>query len=179
MALSKHAHIMIDTETLSQHKNAVIVSIGACKFSFEKGIFDEFYINIDAKDSKKHGLHIDQSTIDWWMKQDKAARNAWMVDPQPLKFAMGELTNWIGDANHNFWAHGASFDYPILESSWEAVGMKPQWKYWNLNDSRTIMNIAGINNKTLRSNDDTVYHNALEDSKAQTKVLIELLKDIM
>ena len=172
-------HIMVDVETLSQRTNAAIVSIGACKFSFSKGIFDEFYINVDAADCKRLGLDVDKSTIEWWQKQPKEAREAWMKDPQPLAVAMKALSDWAGDKNHKWWANGAPFDFPILESAWRAVDMQPHWKYWNQNDYRTICNVAGVNNKVLRENSKDTYHNALADAKAQTEILIDLLGEVI
>lgn len=168
---------MIDTETLAQCNNAALVQIGACKFSFQKGIFDEFLINVDPADCNKHGLKIDKDTVDWWWKQPAEVRQSWMTEPHPLKYSMEALTTWMGDNKHSVWAHGSSFDHVILENAWRAVGMEPNWKYWNLYDSRTIFNVAGINNKNLRKNDN-MAHNALADAKAQTLTLIELLKDV-
>ena len=45
----KQTHIMIDLETLSTRAHATILSIGAVKFNIQDGIFEEFYINVDAK----------------------------------------------------------------------------------------------------------------------------------
>ena len=69
--------IMVDLETISTANNAVIVSIGATRFTLHEGIIDKFSINVDPFDAKKYGLHIDPDTIAWWKKQPKEVSDLW------------------------------------------------------------------------------------------------------
>jgi DNA polymerase III epsilon subunit-like protein len=168
--------IMFDLETLSNNYDAVIVSIGACKFSFEKGILDTFYVNIDPKDSKSYGLTIDQSTIDWWMTQPKEARDAWKKDPKPLKEAMTSMIDWWSK-DSMVYCNGAAFDLPILYSNLKVCGLNKPWQFRNEMDLRTIYRILGIDNHKLRAADASVQHNALDDAIEQTKHLLKAFSE--
>ena len=163
----KRKHCMIDLETLSTNYNACIVSIGACKFTFGDGITDEFKINIDAKSAKQAGLHISPSTIEWWSKQDPAARKAWQQNSIPIKDALTQFLEWYGSRSLVTWGCGANFDITITESALKAVGMEMPWKYHDVMCYRTLKNIIGV--ETERSG---TYHDALDDAKSQARTLL-------
>ena len=58
--------MMFDVETLGRRAGCVILSIGAVRFDIDsKTISDEFYVTIDAADSKSYGLHTDPETLEW------------------------------------------------------------------------------------------------------------------
>jgi hypothetical protein len=168
-------HTMFDLETLHNRYNSVIVSIGACKFTFDKGIIDEFYVNIDATDSKRLGLVISKETIEWWSKQSKEARQAWQKnpDPIPLKDALTQMTDWWSKKSY-VWANGFPFDGPIIKSSFDAVDMPLPWDFHKEMDLRTVMNLIGANMRDMRQTEEPdTYHNALADAKFQTKCLLK------
>jgi hypothetical protein len=166
----------LDIETLAAQPNAALVSLGACKFDWTGKILDKFYTNIDALDCKKYGLVISQSTLDWWGKQSKEARRAWQVDAQPLKESLMSFNDWVGDLNHEMWCNGANFDYPILEEAYIRTGLEKPWKYYNLNDLRTVNNLFNIDMRKMRAEEEPdTYHNALGDALFQTKVLVNTI----
>lgn len=167
-------HVMIDLETLSQHQNATIVSIGAVKFTFEEGLGEEFLINVSAKSCMEKGLHVSKSTVEWWQQQPKEVRDAWLINPQPLEHALKELNRFVGTEKNMFvWAHGSVFDMGILTSAFHACTIEKSWKYWQENDSRTIFNLLGVRNDKIRK-EEGGYHTALGDAKSQAKTLIGL-----
>jgi exodeoxyribonuclease VIII len=174
----KNKFVMVDLETMSTRANAVILSIGAVKFTFEHGITDEFKVNIDPKSCKKHGLHIDKTTVDWWASQSKEARLSWQKDPDPISLpdAMDKFLDWWG-TNKNLWfvCNGMSFDAPILSSALIAVDKRAPWKYRNELDLRTIYNLFGVSTESLKTHDG-VYHDSLFDSKFQTHNLLKLFE---
>ena len=88
--------VMLDLETIGQHSNAVIVSIGAVFFNPLTGnIGAEFYQVIDIEDAMKYG-EVDGSTLKWWMKQNDDARSIFNTnDTMPLKDALLEFNEWI------------------------------------------------------------------------------------
>jgi 3' exoribonuclease, RNase T-like len=169
------SEVMLDIETLSTLPNAAVVSIGAVKFSLDKGILSSFKVNIDPVSCKDHGLHFEKKTIDWWAEQPKAARQAWMKDPRPLGEALQYFLTWYGASSRPTWAKGASFDFPILESAIRSCEYDIPWKYWHINCYRTIINVCGIDDRKLKS-EGSVYHDAISDCEEQTKVLIPLLR---
>jgi len=165
-------HIMFDTETLSTRQNAVIVSIGAVSFTFEKGIEHEFLVNVDPIDCHKLGLHIEKSTVDWWSKQPKEVSDLWKVSPKPLKQSLEHFNDFVGtDSKQFIWAHGAVFDLGIIKSAFDTCKLQRNWKYYNEMDSRTIFNLLGIRNDKIRAT-EKAYHSALDDARSQANTLI-------
>jgi hypothetical protein len=169
-------HVMIDLETLSTRANATILSIGATKFTLADGITDEFYCNIDAKSCKAAGLHVDKSTIEWWMQQSKEARDALLEDQISITEAMTRFTAWIGNDKVMPWGNGASFDISIMESAYHAVGLPYPWRFSNIMCYRTVMNLMGLSNAKIRAAENDTHHHALHDAISQTNTLIGILK---
>jgi len=169
-------HVMIDLETLSTRANATILSIGATKFTIGEGIIDKFYCNIDAKSCKTAGLHVDKSTIEWWMQQSPAARDALLTDQLPLTDALQSFTDWVGKDKVMPWGNGASFDISIMESAYQAVGLAYPWRYSNIMCYRTVMNLMGLSNAKIRASENDTHHHALDDAISQTNTLLGILK---
>lgn len=157
---------MVDLETLSTKPNAVIVTIAAVKFKFDSDETEDFEVNINPTDSKSYGLDISLETLNWWRKQKPEAVKAWQHSRISLKDALNQFVDFCGtDKNTLFYSQGINFDYPILESSFQAVEMKEIWKYWNLRDTRTIYWLAGLDTKNEKRVGN--YHNALSDCHNQ------------
>lgn len=163
-------NVMIDLETFSTRSNAAIVSIGAVKFQDDQ-ILDTFYCTVDAMSCKQAGLHIDKETVAWWSKQSKEARDALLVDPQPLEQALNKFTAWFGTQSLPTWGNGAGFDNVIMENAYRAIGQKRPWLPWDDRCYRTMKNLVNIPIEKR----DGVYHNALDDALTQTRHLIKIL----
>ena len=167
--------IIFDLETLGVRPDSIIVSIGALKFSLSQGIMDAFYMNIDPVDSKKYGLTTDKETINWWANQPKEVSDVWRKNPKPLKYVMQEFSDWYGGKGKPIWAKGGvSFDFPIMESSFIAVGMKPPYHFRDCLDCRTIFNVLGVKDYANKP-EGLQAHNALDDCKIQLNSLLPLL----
>lgn len=167
---------MVDIETLATTFNAVIVSIGAVKFNLDEGIVDEFYINLNGLDGRQYDCVIDPDTINWWKTQPAAARDAWQKSPRPYKEALEAFCEWYGPASVPTWAKGGpKFDFPILEHSMKKAGVVVPWQYYHCFDYRTLLHVTKINDVKLKSKGST-YHNALDDAKEQTKLILPILQ---
>lgn len=167
----EHLGAMVDIETLSTHPNAIIVSIGGCKYNLETlETYDDFYITIDPKDSKEYGLHVEQATVNWWRSQDPEIMKQWRENGVPLKEAMDKFLNWY-DPELAFTCFGLSFDEPIIKSNLIAVGKDVSWKYYKSRCLRTLCEVEGI--KVKRSSG---HHNALQDCKDQCEALFTIFK---
>lgn len=174
MSIFNKPHVMFDLETLSQHQNAAIVSIGACKFTFENGITDKFLMNVSPKSCKEFGLHFQASTIEWWKQQPAEIRAMWQKDPQPLDHALKEFNDFVGrDKNQFIWANGSVFDCGILTSAFISCNIEKNWKYWQEMDARTLFNFVGVRNDQIRKAEGG-YHSALGDAISQTETLMGL-----
>lgn len=164
--------IVVDLETLSARPNSCIVSIGAVAFTLQDGITEEFFINVDPLSCKELGLHISKETINWWASQPKEAIESWQKDPVSLQEAMDKFAIFYGNKSVPIWGNGSSFDITILESAMFALGWKNiPWKFWDIYDMRTLTSILG------RKLEKTgINHNALHDSIAEAKLIIDMLK---
>lgn len=162
---------MLDLETLSLEPNAVIVSIGATKFSLVDGIKDTFSINIDPIESKKLGLHIDPETVAWWRKQDPAISDLWKVDPQPLKEALTKFCRWFGGRSAPIWGNSPSFDCICIKESMKYTAIPCPWNFRDECDYRTIVKVVPI---PFEKGENA--HSALDDAIYQTNHLLKILK---
>lgn len=98
--------------------------------------------------------------------QAKAAQDALLTDPQPLTDALLQFTGWFTTfKGQRVWSQGGNFDEPLLSACYHAVGMKAPWKFWDSRDTRTVYDLNGFNDKTLKR--AGTYHNALDDAKHQ------------
>jgi len=166
--------VVVDLETLSTRPNSCIVSIGAVAFTLEDGITEEFLINIDPMSSKEKGLHIDKETIEWWASQPKEAIDSWKKDPVSLEEGLAKFKSFYGSNRWTpVWGNGSSFDITILESAFFACDYHKEeipWMPWVIYDMRTLTNI--LSRKLEKTG---INHNALHDSIAEAKLLIEML----
>jgi hypothetical protein len=167
-------NVMLDLETLSTTSDAVVLQIGACRFETEGALSDTFERTIDIDSCLKAGLRVDGSTVDWWLRQTEAARLA-VTDTRarPLHDALSDFSGWLGVVNFQepeflLWSHGASFDVPILESAYRAIGWKAPWNYRAPRDTRTLFQLAGELAGWDRPYRETA-HTALADAVAQAE----------
>jgi len=178
--------VMLDLETIGQHSNAVIVSIGAVFFNPLTGnIGAEFHQVIDIEDAMKYG-EVDGSTLKWWMKQNDDARSIFNTnDTMPLKDALLEFNGWMyqieGFKKRIVWGNGATFDNTILTNAYKAANMTKPWHFSNDRDVRTMVDVGrrvfGIDPK--KSNEFKGNpHNALDDAKHQAKYISDIYKRI-
>ena len=172
-------NIMIDLETFSTRKDAVVVSIGAVGFDLGVGKSLElgapFHIGVSILDQQKLGRVVDGSTLLWWLTQERAARESLgrrMAESAPLLQALFSLDQYVRDAGAKVkvWAKGANFDIALLESLFESVGMDKPWKY---NHTRCTRSFDGF----FTPEDDPphgVGHDALFDARWQAQQLQNL-----
>ena len=163
--------VMHDIETLSKRKNAAILSIGAVKFN--KEILDEFYVNIDPRSCKEHGLAIDLDTIEWWKQQKPEAWQALKTNRVSLEEALDAYTKWYGPKSVWTFGNGAEFDNVIIENAYYAIGKEKPWKFWDSMCYRTIVNLT--NSRLTDADRKGVHHNALDDAKSQALNLMKVL----
>lgn len=168
---------MIDIETFGLGGDAAIASIGMCSFYVQKEfeIVDEYYVNVNQKSNKEINRIYTKSTLDWWKEQDPEVAKALMVDPKPIGEAISGLYQLVSTKNI-IWAHGISFDIPIIESSARAVGREfMPWNYRNLRCSRTLTESLKISAMIGRGKG---RHNSLQDAIDQAKMVNEILFEL-
>jgi len=163
-------HIMIDLETLGTTADAVILSIGAVRFSLESAIVfkadnETFYrsLMIDCQPRRK----ISESTIVWWMSQSKEAQAVFSEPKMTLFNALADLQEWINHSNPNVWSNGADFDLPMLVNAFDQERLVLPWKPYSGRCYRTYKNLPGARGvNVLRKGE---HHNALDDALYQAE----------
>ena len=184
----KFGNVMIDLETLSTHNNAAIIEIGAVEFNKYTGeVGEKFNVIIDPKDWCKNDRHVDGETIQWWFNQTNEARkrftrknNAYVT----LKQALCQLRYFIMDCDTVdddkdvvVWGNGATMDISILESAFNYFDIEVPWKFWAVNDVRTIVDL----NPSIKKNcefDCGVRHSAIADCLYQIKYTTDTIKSL-
>jgi hypothetical protein len=162
-------HIMIDLETLATTPDAVILSIGACRFNLDTDeVFygtedNSFYRAIDI--DSQPGRRISASTLEWWMAQSKAAQGVFSESKTSLHTALLSLSVWMwgrGERSPTVWSNGADFDLPILTHAYDQAGIERPWAPYAGRCYRTYKNLPGARAvKVMRLGE---HHNALHDS---------------
>jgi hypothetical protein len=161
------SNVMIDLETLSTKGNAVILSIGAVKFT-DTEILDTFYVVLNTDYAEEKGLVTDDSTIQWWKEQGPEARAA-IFDAPKTDYLEGlyQLNEWY-KIDLPTWGNSAVFDNVILRNSFDAYGVRCPWTYRSDRCYRTLRHEYG---NIAFPPFVGVKHNALDDAVAQVKHL--------
>lgn len=178
-------HIMLDLETLSTKRDAMVLAIGAVRFDLDtfevapKGGDQEFYETIDIFDSQeqKYNLRIDVETVRWWMCQSKEAQTVFNVGGKRLTAALADFNRFVRQTDPVrtcIWGNGATFDNVILQHAYEACGMQYPVVYKNDMCYRTIRRQFMY----LNIPDEQVgtYHNARDDARSQATKLVKIFK---
>jgi hypothetical protein len=182
--MTSYSDVMIDLETLSTDKDAVILAIAAVYFDPLTGdLGDSFYTNINLQSSINAGRAIDASTLIWWMQQEGLARDAVfsLNHTQPkLSEALQKFSDFFKNDSLKVWGNGAIFDISILETAFKRCKLPLPWKFWNVRDVRTVVDVGRLVGFDPKTNMpfQGVKHNALDDSKHQAKYVSEIIKAV-
>lgn len=157
-------HLMVDLETIAVSPRSTVLTLGAVHFNpHGNGYGDKLYLRINIDEQDALGREVDQSTLDWWAKQDPAIMEEAFspYDRVPLADAMDQFHKfaWGCDA---FWSHGATFDLVIIEDMLRQLNKPLPWNFWQLRDTRTLFDLGFSPDMPKGS-----LHNALEDAIRQ------------
>ena len=185
----RFGNMMIDVETLSTRTNASIIEIAAVEFNKLSGeIGDTFDILIKPSEWGCNGRDADGRTVLWWMNQSVEAKKRYNGDENnmsSLHNALCDLTLFVKNHDNTdkqsgksvvVWGNGATMDITILQSAYEHFHMETPWKYWAVNDCRTIVDIMPEIKKYTPF--EGVKHSAMDDCKHQIKYVSKTLHAI-
>lgn len=125
----RHIDITFDFETCSTAPDAAPMQLGAIVWDrYADGgdpfLSDTFTAGIDLRSCVMAGLTFDQSTVDWWSRQDELAKlNVLECEPEPVDTVYHRFIKWIFEMQKKYqaetvclWCQGQDFDFPILKS---------------------------------------------------------------
>ena len=140
--------VMIDIESLDTTPDCVILTIGAVLFDpCGHGIVDKIEIRPTIEDQTDiHNRRINDATLEWWGRQSPAAIEEAMGDSNRVSFeeAMNQLYKFCWNRSKCAWSNGAPFDIVVMEHAWRQHGKNPPWNFWDIRDTRTLYDIAGV-----------------------------------
>ncbi len=109
--------VMLDIETLDTRPSAVVLTIGAVAFDWNGAIGSPFSVRLDAVPQQTQGRTVDVSTVEWWLKQEKAAQAAVMIPAVAIINALDSFALWLKPLRPaGVWGCGADFDCAIVAS---------------------------------------------------------------
>lgn len=158
---------MIDIETIDTCPEAVVLSVGACKFDPYSNAepHGQTHWRISIEEQLTRGRTASDSTIEWWARQDPKIRDAAFSEEGriPVETFMAEFNRWLVGVD-KIWCQGPQFDMVILENLFTQFGVHKNWAYWQVCDSRTLFNLMPEDpRKSIRQQ----AHDALADAYYQ------------
>lgn len=167
-------HVMIDLETMGMRAGCAIISIGAVQFDPKTGEMGaEFYEVVDLQSCMDVGLHLDASTVMWWMQQSEEARAQFKKAGLNIAEALVKFSSFITQKQIVYvWGNGADFDQPILAEAYNKCVLTLPWKFWNNRCYRTKKGESNV--KMQRTG---TYHSAIDDARSQALHLIDIYKN--
>jgi hypothetical protein len=170
-------HGVIDIETLGVDSDAIVLSLGACKFDpHDNTIYDEFHVVLDVDDQMSRGRTTTDKTLEWWAKQSPEAIDFAFSenDRMPIDEFLIKFHKWHIGVDR-IWAQGVLFDMGIIENLCHMYNANIPWKFWNVRDSRTLFDFVPTD---PRKKYTFTAHDALADAKMQAKCIQEVVKTL-
>jgi len=172
-------HISLDIETAGSRPGSAVLSIAAVDFwpqTPENPIAKRFFRVIDLWDSLMVGLTVDQDTLNWWMQQDKRARDRAQTDRGRVSVfeALQDFEAYLGGTaskDTRIWAKGPDFDVVMMAEVYRKTGRRIPWSYRRVRDVRTIMALTGGQVKEDKAN--RIEHDALDDALMQAEAVVK------
>jgi hypothetical protein len=158
--------VIYDYETLSSvPAEAPVVAMSIYNFDMDRftsnpytleEIVDNagFYKFEVSEQVQKLGRKIDQRTLDWWMEQDKAVRDA-MIVPKPDDISVTKLSE-IFKSHYNkgdlVFTRGNTFDPIITDFMLKAMGMNPNLHHFaDIRDTRSYIDGMSYGSNLINS----------------------------
>lgn len=176
MNQTKYADMMVDIETTGIPPNykCGIWQVGAVTYSLDLRAGVDFMSTINPNDAMVFPFESDPGTLAW---QESNNSENWRVAHSyeqkigAMKDMLQSFSSYIGRMRAitevegkilRLWCKGTAFDFPILENAFQVFGIRCPWKYWELYDLRTMLNVCGVK-ATKAAN----AHDAYEDAVVQ------------
>lgn len=138
-------HMMVDIESLGTSPGCVIISMAAVPFELNGMRREGKVWSIDIASSLYEGLFIQGETLTWWISQKPETLRKQQTDPLPLRHVLAKFAQYIEEERtSSLWAHGSTFDIPILDVAYRRVGFDTPWAYRGVRDTRTLFWLARL-----------------------------------
>ena len=168
---------MIDLETLDLIPSSKIVSIGAVIFDPRYGKIsnDKFYYLLDHKAQTNRTSNPD--TVKWWKSQSKEVKQQ-LKGMASLDDTLEDLAFWLPD-DCKVWGNGATFNISILEDAYRQCNIEIPWKFWNVRDCRTVLDMYESARGGFNKKSGGTLHNALDDAYYQAQYITMMWQKLL
>jgi len=181
--------ISLDIETLSTEKQAVVASIGAVVVTPE-GLGETLHLRLQLQPQFDLGLHVSESTLKFWMQQERHVIDETFpeIATHPI-VALETLRDFCSRGSINgVYTKGPAFDGAILENLAEQFDHSSGWHFRHHRCIRTLddviewsgneaLQFAWYEQQQETRVANTAVHNALEDAKAQGRLLSWFMRE--
>ena len=133
--------VMIDIETMGINVDAPILSIGAVYFDPKTGETGKTFEMFADFETGCRNRNISPSTIKWWFEQNATAKARLLSGKSKPSEMFNEFAKFIRP-DARVWGNGATFDISLIENSLEFHNIKTPWKFWNVRDVRTVVQLG-------------------------------------
>lgn len=171
--------VAIDIESLALGPRPVITQIAMLGYDLQE---DELlspthvhYYPIEPQQRIIPARVISASTLAWWMKQSDEARDRFELSTatdfedlvalaRNLVTVFNRLTD-NGKANYEVMAKGPQFDIVAIETLLTELGLEIPWNYRRVRDLRTMLALAGLNERNIPDPAGMIPHVAYWDAR--------------
>lgn len=168
-------HLSVDIETMGKAPTGAIIAVGARLFNKDE-IGRGFEVFIDPQSARAYG-DVDNSTMDWWAKQDGDVYQQVFGGRIPSSDAALRFVNFVTETKpETIWAYPPQFDLLILQHWFDKVGLKWPFHYRAERCARTMR--AWGEAFGLQYDDcygDVTKHLPLDDATAQARVVQKVM----
>lgn len=169
--------LMIDIETMGVTSNAVMIQLAAVYFNpHTKETGDKFSICIDENSCLEKGFLTDQSTKNWWAKQNQNVLKSIQNNAINIQDAIDSFCDFLPKNTYDLrvWSH-ATFDFVIVQNYLQKL-TKKKFNHKNAMDIRTLIYLSEIDLDNYDWSQKT--HDALDDCLFQINYCSDAIRKI-
>ena len=186
-----HVIIMIDSETCSTARNAVVHQLAFMAVDSRNllTVISHDSYDLPVQVQIDSGRHFEYRWLQWIMgpKVDARVINRFLTshdgEPDELLAKLRSFARKIQrlideyEGRVEIWCRGTDFDLPNIEGLLAEAGIERPWAYHTVRDLRTPMKVLGIKKESI-DHHDIVEHIALEDCRYQLRQLIAVFQRV-
>ena len=168
-------HFTVDIETLGLNPDAIVLSIGAVRWTLKGGIIGKFHEALHLGAQK--GRTLTPETIQFWIDQPRnfGLDNTHRYLPSTsLQHLREFICLYWTSKKSTIWAQGPQFDITILEHMYKEQELPIPWEYNSVRDVRTLWKLFPYKSDVPNAH----KHNALEDARTEALNTINILRSL-
>jgi len=151
-------HVMIDVTSLGSTPGSSILGIAmigfqpgciSCGMDIWERSLQKLHVSISLESCLAAGLSISADALKWWMLQPEAARkNVFGQSQAEISIAEGcrRAASFIERLGPDcrIWSDDVVDSISVLDAGMRKVGIQPPWSSRRIRDTRTVFEVAGI-----------------------------------